>query len=151
VVARLFNQVQPGIAVFGEKDFQQLLLIRRMVADLCMPVRIEAEATVREPDGLALSSRNSYLDPADRLIAAQLYQTLLDVHALVQGGERDYVGIEQAALRRLEEAGFMPDYVSIRAAADLSAPAAHTRDLVVLAAARVGRTRLIDNLRISVA
>ncbi len=151
VVAKLFNLVQPDIAVFGEKDYQQLLLIRRMVADLCMPVRIDSVATVREADGLAMSSRNSYLARADRMIAPQLYQTLLDVQAIVTAGERDYAAVEQAAVRQLEEAGFTPDYVSIRRAADLASPGAGDRDLVVLAAAVAGSARLIDNIRISTA
>jgi len=151
VVAKLFNLVQPDVAVFGEKDYQQLLLIRRMVADLCMPVRIHGVATVREADGLAMSSRNSYLAAAERMIAPQLYQTLLDVRHVLEGGERDFAGIEQAACQQLAAAGFAPDYVSIRAAADLSTPHPGVRELVVLAAARVGRTRLIDNIRISVA
>jgi pantoate--beta-alanine ligase len=149
VVTKLFNQVQPDIAVFGEKDYQQLLLIRRMVADLCMPIHVDSVATVREPDGLAMSSRNRYLSAADRMIALQLYQTLLDVQGAVLSGERDYHGLEQAALRQLTEAGFTTDYVSIRRAADLAEPAAGDSELVVLAAATVGRTRLIDNIRIS--
>jgi len=150
VVAKLFNLVQPEVAVFGEKDYQQLLLVRRMVEDLCLPVDVVGLPTVREPDGLALSSRNGYLSEADRMIAPQLYQTLLDIKAVVEAGERDYKGIEQAGLRQLEDAGFQPDYVSIRSAADLSVPTPGTGELVVLTAARVGRTRLIDNVRISV-
>jgi pantoate--beta-alanine ligase len=149
VVAKLFNQVQPDIAVFGEKDFQQLLLIRRMVADLCMPIRIDSVATVREPDGLAMSSRNAYLAGADRTIAPQLYQTLLDVQGAVLAGERDYAGIERAALAQLAEAGFVPDYVSIRRAADLALPGPGDDALIALAAAVLGHTRLIDNVRIS--
>jgi len=151
VVAKLFNLVQPDCAVFGEKDYQQLLLIRRMVADLCMPVQIHGVATVREPDGLAMSSRNSYLGAAERGIAAQLYQTLLDVQAIVEGGERDLAGVEQAALQQLREAGFVPDYVSIRREADLARPVPGDSALIALAAAVVGRARLIDNIRISVA
>jgi pantoate--beta-alanine ligase len=151
VVVKLFNLVQPDIAVFGEKDYQQLLLIRRMVADLCLPIRIDSVATVREPDGLAMSSRNSYLAGADRMIAPQLYQTLLDVQGAVLAGERDYAGIEQAALLQLAEAGFTPDYVSIRRATDLAQPAPGDDALIALAAAVVGRARLIDNIRISTA
>lgn len=150
VVARLFNLVQPDSAIFGEKDYQQLLLIRRMVADLCMPVRIDSLPTVREPDGLAMSSRNSYLDPVERGIAPQLYQILLDVQAVIVAGERNFAGIEQAAVARLREAGFRPDYVSIRCQDDLEVPGPGERALIVLAAAAIGRARLIDNLRISV-
>jgi pantoate--beta-alanine ligase len=151
VVAKLFNLVQPDSAVFGEKDYQQLLLIRRMVADLCLPIRIDSLPTVREPDGLAMSSRNSYLDPVERGIAPQLYQTLLDVRAVVAAGERDIAGVERAAGQLLREAGFAPDYVSIRRQDDLAAPAPGDSDLIVLAAATLGRARLIDNVRISVA
>jgi pantoate--beta-alanine ligase len=151
VVAKLFNLVQPDCAVFGEKDYQQLLLIRRMVADLCLPVQIHNVPTVREPDGLAMSSRNSYLGAAERGIAAQLYQTLLDVRAIVEAGERDLAGVEQAAVQQLREAGFVPDYVCIRREADLARPVPGDSALIALAAAVVGRARLIDNIRISVA
>lgn len=151
VVAKLFNLVQPDIAVFGEKDYQQLLLIRRMVADLCMPIRIDSVATMREADGLAMSSRNGYLTGADRAIAPQLYQTLLDVKSVVERGECDYAGVEQAAMQQLSEAGFLPDYVSVRRQGDLAMPGSGDNELIVLAAAVVGRARLIDNIRISVA
>ncbi len=150
VVAKLFGLVQPNIAVFGEKDYQQLLLIRQMVADLCMPVHIEAVATVREADGLAMSSRNSYLGANERAVAAQLYNTLLDVKTLVESGEADYTGVEAAARQQLKEAGFVADYVSIRRAADLAVPAPGERVLRALAAARLGTTRLIDNIAISI-
>jgi len=151
VVAKLFNLVQPDDAVFGEKDFQQLVLIRRMVADLCMPVRIDSVTTVRAPDGLALSSRNSYLGAAERGIAPQLYQTLLDVQSLVENGERDFAGVEQAAVQQLREAGFTPDYVSIRRRQDLGKPEPGDSALIVLGAAVLGRARLIDNISISTA
>lgn len=151
VVAKLFNLVQPDSAVFGEKDYQQLLLIRRMVNDLCLPVRIDSVATVREPDGLAMSSRNGYLDAVERGIAPQLYQTLLDVQAVVAAGERDYTGVEDSARQQLREAGFDPDYVSIRRRTDLAAPTPGERELIVLSAAGIGRTRLIDNVIISIA
>jgi pantoate--beta-alanine ligase len=150
VVAKLFNLVVPDSAVFGEKDYQQLLLIRRMVTDLCLPIRIDSVATVREPDGLAMSSRNSYLDATERGIAPQLYQTLLDVRTVVAAGERDYAGVEQASVLQLREAGFTPDYVSIRRQADLAVPGPGDHALIVLAAATIGRARLIDNVRISV-
>lgn len=150
VVAKLFNMVQPDIAVFGEKDFQQLLIVRRMVTDLCLPVDIEAVETVREADGLAMSSRNHYLQPAERAMAPQLYQTLLDVKDIVLGGETDLAGIEQAGLQQLVEAGFDPQYVSIRRASDLASPETGDHDLVVLAAAMLGSTRLIDNVRVSI-
>ena len=150
VVARLFGLVQPDRAVFGEKDYQQLLLIRQMVADLCMPIQVDAIPTAREPDGLAMSSRNSYLGEVERQSAAQLYKTLLDIRTIVEGGEQDFGGVEAVACQQLEEAGFVPDYVSIRCAADLAVPVAADRELRVLAAAKLGTTRLIDNVAISI-
>lgn len=149
VVARLFNLVQPDIAVFGEKDYQQLLIVKRMVEELCMPVTIEAVVTVREPNGLAMSSRNRYLHETERGIAPQLYQTLLDTKAVIEAGEQDLAGIEKAAVQQLAEAGFQPDYVSIRRQHDLQSPDPEDCDLVVLAAARLGATRLIDNISLS--
>ena len=149
VVAKLFNMIHPDIAVFGEKDYQQLLIIRRMVSDLNMPTVIEAVETVREADGLAMSSRNSYLNAAERAIAPQLYQTLLDVRDLLTNAEHDLAGIEQAAMDQLREAGFGPQYVSVRRCADLGTPDGDHEDRVVLAAAMLGRTRLIDNVKVS--
>jgi len=150
VVAKLFNMVQPDIAVFGEKDYQQLLIIKRMVIDLDMPVEIEAVETVREENGLAMSSRNNYLQVAEREIASQLYQVLLDVKTVVEAGETGYQGVADAATQQLAAAGLEPDYVSIRRQIDLGTPAAGDGQLVVLAAVRVGATRLIDNIKISV-
>jgi pantoate--beta-alanine ligase len=151
VVAKLFNMVQPDIAVFGEKDFQQLLIIRRMVEDLDIPVAIEAVATVREEDGLAMSSRNGYLSAGERALAPQLYQTLLDVRELILRGDKELAGIEQAAMIQLREAGFEPQYVSIRRSADLSVPVSRHDRLVVLAAVMLGSTHLIDNIIVSMA
>jgi pantoate--beta-alanine ligase len=151
VVAKLFNLVQPDTAVFGEKDFQQLVIIRRMVEDLNMPVSIEGVATVREPDGLAMSSRNSYLQAGERAIAPRLYQLLCELRDRVLAGERNYTAVERAALEALALSGFEPDYVSVRRAADLAPPANADQALRVLAAARLGATRLIDNIDISVA
>ena len=150
VVTKLFNMVQPDIAVFGEKDYQQLLIIRRMVKDLDMPVRIEAVGTVREHDGLAMSSRNSYLTATQRTLAPRLHQVLLDVKTVVEAGAGDFQGIEHAAMQQLAEAGMAVDYVSIRRQSDLALPKAGDRQLVVLAAARIGATRLIDNNQISI-
>lgn len=147
VVCRLLNMVQPDLALFGEKDFQQLLVIRRMVEDLAMPVEILGIPTVREPDGLAMSSRNGYLSADERAIAPALYRTLgAAASALNEGRRPDEV--EAEALHALSAAGFRPDYVSIRRTADLAPPAEEDRDLVVLAAAYLGRARLIDNLRV---
>lgn len=145
VVCKLFNMVQPDLAVFGEKDFQQLLIIRLMTEDLSLPVKIRGLATVREPDGLAMSSRNGYLTLEARARAPILYQTLL------RGGERLRAGVaigevEELAAGELATAGFGPDYFSVRRAQDLGPVGFEDRELVVLAAARLGRARLIDNL-----
>jgi pantoate--beta-alanine ligase len=151
VVAKLFNLVQPDVAVFGEKDYQQLLLIRCMVADLCMPVAIASVATVREADGLAMSSRNGYLSPAERVVAPRLYAALAGVKSRVEAGGQDIAMIEQAALAELIAAGFQPDYVSVRRQSDLAPPGPGDTALIALAAARLGQTRLIDNIFISTA
>jgi len=150
VVAKLFNMVQPDIAVFGEKDYQQLLIVERMTRDLDLPVRIESVGIVREGDGLAMSSRNAYLKPAERAIAPRLYQVLLDVKAIVESGATDFQGVERVAAQQLADAGLAADYVSIRRQSDLAPPEAGDRQLVVLAAARAGATRLIDNVKISI-
>ena len=150
VVTRLLNLVQPDVAVFGEKDYQQLVLIRRMTRELCLPVNIEAVATEREPDGLAMSSRNGYLNPTERVTAAILYRTLGEVKAAVENGAVDYPVLERTAMAALIRAGFRPDYVSIRRATDLGEPAAGDTALRVLAAAWLGSARLIDNLEITV-
>jgi pantoate--beta-alanine ligase len=149
VVARLFNMVQPDVAVFGEKDFQQLLIIRRMASDLAMPVAIEGVATMREADGLAMSSRNSYLSADERALAPQLHQTLLDVRDTVLRGVQDYAAVEQAAMERLRDAGFGPQYLSVRRSTDLGIPESEYDERVVLAAAMLGTTHLIDNVRVS--
>jgi pantoate--beta-alanine ligase len=148
VVARLFNLVQADIAVFGEKDYQQLAVIRRMVKDLCWPIDIEAVPTVREADGLAMSSRNQYLSAGQRKQAPVLYQTLCQVAEGVRGQKRACAELEAQAIQRLEQAGFTPDYVSIRDAATLQPIEAGNACAVVLAAARLGRARLIDNVSV---
>jgi pantoate--beta-alanine ligase len=145
VVAKLFCLVQPDVAVFGQKDYQQLMLIRRMAADLGMAIDIVGLPTVREPDGLAMSSRNGYLSAGERARAAALYQSLRELAADVAAGEEIAVA-ERAAEQALAEAGFAPEYVSVRRQQDLAPPAAGDAALVVLAAARLGRARLIDNL-----
>ena len=150
VVTGLFNRVQPDIAVFGEKDYQQLLMIKRLVHDLCMPVEVHGVATVREADGLAMSSRNGYLGVQDRARAVRLYQLLNDVRLSLQGGATDYAALEQVALDALAQAGFEPDYVSIRRVADLHVPTPGETALIVLGAATLGCTRLIDNIMISI-
>lgn len=148
VVAKLFCIVAPDVAVFGEKDFQQLAVIRRMVRDLDIDVEVVAGPTVREADGLALSSRNQYLSAAERLRAPALYRALAAARRRLASGDRSFAAIEHEAWAALAEAGFEPDYVAIRRSADLGAPGAEDVDLVVLGAARLGATRLIDNLRV---
>lgn len=148
VVAKLFHIVEPDVAVFGEKDFQQLTVIRRMVADLCMPVSVIAAPTVREPDGLAMSSRNQYLSDEERAKAPLIHQTLLAAVERLRAGGRDFGQIERAGTEALARAGFRPDYFAVRRADDLGDPDANTRHLVVLTAARLGRARLIDNLQL---
>lgn len=148
VVAKLFNLVQPDIAVFGKKDYQQLRLIERMVHDLAIPVSIVGVPTVREPDGLAMSSRNQYLSPQERALAPALYNCLADISRQLMGGGHDFSRLEGEAMRQLEQTGFKPQYVEIRRATDLAKPEAGERELVVLGAAYLGRTRLIDNLEI---
>ena len=146
VVAKLFTLVQPDVAVFGEKDYQQLMVIRHLVADMNMPVTIIGLPTVREESGLAMSSRNRYLNDEQRGKARQLYASLRSCCECLQSGEQDIAGIEANALSQLQRAGFEPEYVSIRRAADLGLPEAADGDLVILAAAYLGKARLIDNL-----
>ena len=147
VVSKLFNMVQPDMAVFGEKDWQQLVIIRRMAADLDMPVAIVGVPTVREPDGLALSSRNGYLLAEERAIAPTLYATLRATAKRWRAGERDWARLEADAKANLAACGFRPDYVEIRRAHDLQRPAPEdVADLRIFAAAWLGRARLIDNL-----
>ncbi len=146
VVNILFNLVQPDVAVFGQKDYQQLLIIRRMVEDLHLPVAVLSMATVREAGGLAMSSRNAYLGDEERQRALALYQTLCWGRDRIRDGTRDYRALEQQAALRLEQAGFRPDYVAVRRAADLGPPDTHELSMVLLAAAWLGRARLIDNV-----
>jgi pantoate--beta-alanine ligase len=146
VVCKLFNLVQPDLAVFGQKDFQQLKVIERMVRDLSLPVKVMAGATLRADDGLALSSRNQYLSRDEREVSTQIHATLLQMRELIGKGHAWRV-VEQAATSKLQKAGFEPDYVAIRRAEDLAEPAdGETGGLVALIAARLGTTRLIDNL-----
>jgi pantoate--beta-alanine ligase len=146
VVSKLFNMVQPHVAVFGEKDFQQLMLIRRMVAELDMPVEILSVPTLREPDGLAMSSRNSRLDPEQRQRAPVLYNTLRQLAERLQQGENDYAELEDRAMGCLRDGGYEPEYVAIRRTQDLQPPRPEDMTIVILAAARLGVTRLIDNI-----
>lgn len=146
VVLKLFNMVQPQVAVFGKKDFQQLFVIREMVRQLNLPITIVAGETMREPDGLAMSSRNGYLQPAQRVEAPRLHRALQQVVTAMQTGEQDPVTIEAQTTQYLTQLGWIVDYISVRAANTLQPAQADDRELVVLGAARQGRTRLIDNL-----
>ena len=149
VVARLFALVQPDTAVFGQKDYQQQLIIRRMVDDLSLPVTIVTAPTVREDDGLAMSSRNAYLTDDERQVAPRLFESLDRIRTGLQQGTDDFAGLEKAATAELEQAGFDPEYVAIRRADDLAQPDTGCREFVVLAAARLGKARLIDNVLVS--
>ena len=150
VVAKLFNIVQPTAACFGKKDYQQVAVIRGMVRDLNFPVRIIAVDTERDADGLALSSRNQYLGSDERAEAPRLYRTLQGIAAAVQSGSRDFAALERAAAAELAAHGWQPDYVGIRTAGSLKRSNAHDGHLVALAAARLGGTRLIDNLEFEI-
>jgi pantoate--beta-alanine ligase len=149
VVAKLFGVVAPDVAVFGEKDFQQFMVIRLMTRDLAIPVEVIGAPTVRAPDGLALSSRNRYLDAAERARAPVIFRALSAAVDSITRGERDFAAIERAGAIALAEAGMTVDYFSVRNAGDLAKPALDARDFVVLTAARLGAARLIDNLRAS--
>jgi pantoate--beta-alanine ligase len=147
VVAKLFGIVTPDLAVFGEKDFQQFMVIRRMTLDLALPVEVVGAPTVRADDGLALSSRNRYLSAEERARAPAIYRALRAATEALQAGSRDYAVLERQGWLAIEQAGMTPDYFTILQARDLSHPDAQSGDLVVLTAARLGRARLIDNLR----
>ena len=152
VVLKLFSCVQPRVAVFGKKDYQQLMIVRNMSKQFALPTEIIAAETFRAPDGLALSSRNAYLSPEERNEAPVLYQTLNEVADEVRSGHLDIWDLERKAMAKLADRYWKPDYISIRRRADLQPPSAgdiaNKEPLVVLAAAKLGVTRLIDNLEI---
>jgi pantoate--beta-alanine ligase len=148
VVAKLFGIVAPDVAVFGEKDYQQLLVVRHMTLDLALPVEVVGAPTVRAPDGLALSSRNRYLSADERVRAALIHQSLSQAVRAIYGGNAHYDQLAQDSSDMLQRAGMSVDYFAIRNAADLSEPDVAANDLVVLTAVRLGRARLIDNLRV---
>lgn len=148
VVAKLFNLVAPDVAMFGEKDFQQLTVIRRMATDLDFRVEVAAVPTRREADGLAMSSRNRYLAPDERSRAPGLYAALLGARDALAGGARDLVAIQHAGMDNIRSAGMAPEYFEVRRQDGLERPRAADRRLVILAAARLGRARLIDNLAV---
>ena len=149
VVSKLFNMVQPDLAIFGEKDFQQLAVIRAMVRDLNMPIQIIGEPTVRADDGLALSSRNGYLNEEQRAAAPALYQTIRQIADALRAGEQDFDTLLTGKKRQLEAAGFRIDYLEICETNSLRPASAQDRDVVILAAAFMGTTRLIDNLHLT--
>ena len=148
VVLKLFNIVQPEVAIFGKKDYQQLMVLRNMTRQLALPIEIVGGETVRADDGLALSSRNGYLTPAERAEAPRLSRTLQSIRSAVLAGERDFARLETATVAELDGAGWQTDYVAIRRQADLQPPTGGEKALVVRAASRLGTPRLIDNLEI---
>jgi pantoate--beta-alanine ligase len=148
VVAKLLLQCLPDAAFFGEKDYQQLMVVRRLVRDLDIPVRIEGVVTVREPDGLALSSRNVYLSPEERRVAPRLYRVLNDTAAVLRERPDAAAPALAGGISALDGAGFVTDYLELRDAADLSPMITLDRPARLLAAARLGRTRLIDNIAV---
>lgn len=148
VVLKLFSIVQPDVALFGKKDYQQLMILTNMARELALPIDIVRGDTVRAADGLALSSRNGYLSAAERAEAPTLYRELQTVRDAVRVGQRDFPQLEAAAMQRLRERGWQPDYIAIRRQDDLQPPGGADEALVIVAAARLGTTRLIDNLEI---
>ena len=149
VVLKLFNLVRPHAAIFGKKDYQQYLVLRDMVKQFALPIEIIPAETVRAPDGLALSSRNAYLTPEERQEAPRLYRVLRDAERQVRMGSKDYQRVELEAMAELAHYGWRPDYIAVRRQADLQPPQNGDAGLVVVAAARLGRTRLIDNVEFS--
>jgi len=149
VVSKLFNIVQPDVAIFGEKDFQQLSIIQKMVRDLCMPIKIVGTATARDEDGLAKSSRNGFLSAEQRLIAPVIHQTLVTCREAIACGFDNFLQLESHARMKLLQAGFEPDYFAIRDARTLRGVTEDTEEIAILAAARLGSTRLIDNVHLT--
>jgi len=149
VVLKLFNMVMPHAAIFGKKDYQQYLVLRDMVRQLALPVEIIPAETVRAADGLALSSRNGYLTGTERTEAPRLYALLRGAQEKITQGERNFQRIELEAMALLSQNGWVPQYISVRRRADLQAPAPEDRELVVLAAAYLGKTRLVDNIEVT--
>ena len=149
VVSKLFNMVQPDLAIFGQKDYQQLAVIRAMAHDLNMPIQIIGEPTVRAEDGLALSSRNGYLSEEQRALAPALYRHLCEMASAIQNGERDYPALSSLHAAQLEALGLRVDYLEVRHALTLLPAQASDRDLVILVAAFLGTTRLIDNVHVN--
>ncbi len=150
VVMKLFNMVSPHAAIFGKKDYQQCLVLSNLVRQFALPIELILAETVRAEDGLALSSRNAYLSPTERQEAPRLYRVLRNARGEIAMGARDYQRIELAAMSELARHGWKPDYIAVRRQHDLQPPQNGEPHLVVLAAARLGRTRLIDNIEVNV-
>ena len=148
VVLKLFNIIQPDVAIFGQKDYQQLMVLRNMTRQLALPIEIIGGKTVRSEDGLALSSRNGYLSETERAEAPRLYRELNRIRDAIRSGNTNFANLEQAALSALAEEGWKSDYVAVRQQSDLTEPTSANTPLVVLAASRLGHTRLIDNIEI---
>ena len=148
VVMKLFQIAQPDVALFGKKDYQQLMVIRNMTQEFNLPIEIIGGETVRAADGLALSSRNGYLSTAERAEAPHLFRILTKVVEAIRAGSRNLSLLEEGAIAELQDSGWIPDYVALRKKLDLQLPSAHDSGLLVLAAARLGSTRLIDNLEV---
>jgi len=151
VVLKLFNMVSPHSAIFGKKDYQQCLMLSNMVRQFALPIEIILAETVRAADGLALSSRNGYLSPEERREAPRLYEQLRRARDEIASGARDYQRVELDVMSELAHRGWKPDYISVRRQSDLGVPKNGEPGLVILAAARLGRTRLIDNIEVGVA
>jgi pantoate--beta-alanine ligase len=146
VITRLFNLVQPDVAVFGQKDYQQQLVINRLVKDLNLPIKIICGETVREDDGLALSSKNRHLSEEERALAPKIHETLDEIEHELENGQRNFEVLETQAFEKLKSLGFTPEYVSIRRAENLDPPNRDCDELVVLVSAWLGKAHLIDNL-----
>lgn len=150
IVLKLFNIVQPNIAVFGKKDYQQLFLIRRMIEQLNLPITLIAGETIRQEDGLAFSSRNGYLTASERIEATQLYQALNQIKHAIAVGERNFKWLEETAKQQLNQRNWKVDYLSIMQRNTLLPATSHDTELVILGAAWLGTTRLIDNLEVTI-
>ena len=148
-VLKLFNMVSPHSAIFGKKDYQQCLVLTNMVRQLALPIDLILAETVRAEDGLALSSRNAYLSEVERREAPRLYELLRKARDEIAAGSREFQAVELDVMSALAHHGWKPDYIAVRRQNDLRAPLADDRKLVVLAAARLGRTRLIDNIEVN--
>lgn len=148
VLTKLFNIIRPDIALLGERDYQQLVIVRRVIDDLFLPIEVVGCATFREGDGLALATANRHLTADERAAAPRLHATLSEFAQKMDSGERDYEALQRQGMETLAVAGFVPEYLAIRQAADLAPVGAGARDLVILAAVRLGTNRLTDNLRV---